>query len=154
MAVVLNDAGGGAVEADEAEAAHDAPGAEVGGEEFLVAKAVLEGDERGIGPEQRRDERGEGGVGGGLQGDEDDVARAHFLGGPIGIDLRQMEIAIFRADGQPVAADGIEVAAHEEMHVAPGVGQLRAIIAAHRAGADDAVAKVGSHGGRMKDEVA
>jgi len=141
VAKVLDDTRRGAVEADETEAAHDAPRAELGGEQFLIAEAILKRDHAGIGTEQRRDEGGEGCIGRGLEGDEDHVARAHFLRRAVGVDAREVKIAILRADGEAVAAHGSEIAPHQEMDVATGVRKLRPIIPPERAGADDAVAK-------------
>jgi len=76
VAEVLDDAGRGTIEAYEAEPAHDAAGAEIGGEEFFVAETVLKGDEGGIGSKERGDEGWEGGVRSCFQANEYDIARA------------------------------------------------------------------------------
>ena len=90
---VMDDAGLGAVEADKAHAAEDRLGREKFRQCSLVAQAVLECQQGGMLADQGRQHFAEAMVRRGLQGDDDEIARADFprrLGG----DWADMKIAV------------------------------------------------------------
>ena len=90
---VMDDAGLGAVEADKAHAAEDRLSREQFRQYSLVGQAVLECQQGGMLADQRRQQFAEAMVRRGLQGDDDEIARADFprrLGG----DWADMKIAV------------------------------------------------------------
>src|SRR4029434_2357632 len=79
---VVDLAGCGAIEADETERAHDAFRAPAIREVFFIAEPILQGDQRGVWTEERRDEGVERRVRRCLQSNKDEVAGAN-IGGPL-----------------------------------------------------------------------
>src|SRR5207248_1440786 len=97
----MDVAGGGALDADESEAAEDATWAEEFGEAVFVAQAVLHGEDLSFFFEERRDEGLELVVGGGFEGDDDEVSLGHFFGGVVDVHAggREGEVAVAAFDG-------------------------------------------------------
>jgi len=132
--------GGGSSGADDAEGAENALGADEGGEVFVGAEAVLDGEDGGVGVEERGEESGEGGVGGGLECDEDEVDGPDVGGVGEGGDGAEFEgLVVFDEMGEERAtgAHGGEVAAEEETDVVAGEGETGAVEESEGAGTED-----------------
>ena len=130
-------AGGGDPGDDAAEAAEDALGAEDGGELGGGLDAVLQGDDEGVGAEERA--HGAGGVGDlpGFDAEEDDVGGAELGGGVGDAGGVDGEVAFGARDAEAAFADGAEgVAAGEEGDVLAGLGEAAAEVGADGAGAE------------------
>ena len=74
-----------------------------------------------------------------FQRDKHEIAPGHFAGRPVGVDVRECEVAIFRVADEAVLADVVIVAVQQEMHVAAGALEPGAVEAAKRTGAEDGV---------------
>ena len=123
---------------DAAEAAEHALGAEGVGELGGRVDAVEEGDDEGVGAEERPHRlRGLGDLPG-LHAEEDRVGRAErrrVVGGAGGVDR---EVAGDAADAEAVLPDGAEVVAPgDEGDVLAGLGEATAEVGADGAGAED-----------------
>ena len=147
---VMDDAGLEALDANEGEAAEDALRAEKFGEAVFVSQAVLHGEDLSGVFEERGDERFELIVGGGFEGDDDEVGFGHSFG--LVVDVhgagRKGEIAVATADGPATPGDGGVIAAEEEVDIVAVLGESAAVVCADRAGADDGDEGIGGkHGG-------
>jgi hypothetical protein len=100
-----------------------------------------------FGPEQRRQEFGQRGVGRGLDTDNHQIARADVFGCGVDRHFFQMEALGRGLDTDAARHDGRPAAADEKMDLVAGLRQARAIIAAERAGSDNGDAGFGGEGG-------
>lgn len=132
-------AGAEFIDADEAEPAEDAVGAGDGGGLFFDAHAVLHHEDEGAGAEHRRQQLREQVVVGGLEGDDDDIARRDVGGVAVDVGSGQGEVALGGFDGQAMTADMVVVGVEEEVDVQAGVGESGAVVGAQGAGAEDGV---------------
>jgi hypothetical protein len=134
-------AGGRGIQTDEAEAAEDTWRAEVLGEEFIRAEAVLEREQSGVVVKQRWEVSEESGILRSLQRDDDEITRADIarVGGHRADLIRsEREITIDAADVPPVFFDlrgGFT--AKEKMDLMAGLCEAGSVIAADSASADD-----------------
>src|SRR5690606_8087610 len=64
-----------------------------------------------------------------------------LLGRPMHQRGIETEVAFMAAHLQAAAADGLEVAAHQEVHLVAGLREARAVVAAHRARTHDGDAR-------------
>ena len=125
-----------AVDADEAQAAHHLLDREEGLQGLLVAQAILEGEHSRPRVHQGGKQFGEGGVGRGLQPDEDEVDRADLRRRP-GAAGADVEVPLRTENPDALVADRLEIGAEQEGHVGAGPGQHRAVIAPQRPASDD-----------------
>lgn len=89
LGAVIDHSGGEAVDADETQAAEDPLGAEMTGEELFIAEAVLQGEEQGVAVQQRRQQAQEFHVGGGFEGDDDEITGAYGVRMAMALDRGQ-----------------------------------------------------------------
>jgi hypothetical protein len=136
VAEMLDNAWSCAVQADEAQTAHDLLGREQAGELLLVPQSVLQGQHRGRRVHQRRQQSKELVVGRGLEPDEDEVGGADFLRAS-SAPWPHREIALRALDAHSLAPDDLVVRPEKEMDLMPGASKLGAVKAPHRPAADD-----------------
>ena len=126
----------GAVDADETEAAHCVCVSGNGGDGGFVAEAVLQSEHDCAGANQRTEERGQRGVGGGFEGDDYQLHGADFFGSP-GAPRLDVEVAVNAFDLNAEAADNFVIGAEKEVNFVAGLAESRAIIASQGTAADD-----------------
>jgi len=158
---MVNHAGRAAVGTQKSDAAQHPFGAEQAGQKFLVAQAVLQGEDAGLGPQQRFDQFREVRVCEGFEPHQHQVDLAH--GGRVAKALHLLEVEVPRRRGDPQAliADGIMIAAQKKPHLLAAALQQRPVIKAQGSRPDDAdfhvmsllwVADRGPGPGRGRDE--
>ena len=136
-AKVMDESGFGAIETDETEATEDAFGTKVTGEKLLVPKPVLQREEHGVLFQQRWDERLESLVGRCLERNEHEVARTDLLRGARSLNALKMEVTLLALHSEATFPNVVEIAPHQEMDVAPSIGEHGAIVATNGSAADD-----------------
>jgi hypothetical protein len=133
---VADDSRRQAVEADEAQTAQHPFRSHDGGHFLLVAESVLEADHRRVRADQRRQQLRQLRIGGRFQADENDVAGTDLGGCSRGLGP-DVEIAVNTPDIEAVLPDGVVVGTQQEVHVLARPAQLRAVVTADGAAADD-----------------
>ena len=134
------------VETDEAKPPEHAFRAEMFGQKLFVAETVLQRHQHRAVVQQRRDKIDNRIVRRRLDRDQNEIARTDFLRRVVAIHFRDRKFFAFAANGQAVAPDLRQIAAHQKMHIATGMRELAAVIKSDRAGADDGDAKVHAGG--------
>lgn len=137
LGAVIDDARGESVDAHKAKAAKDTLRPEVSGKEILVAETILQGEDECILVKKRRQDVGQDVVGGGLEGDDDEIAGTDGCGIGMSVDLGKFEVTSMTANVQAVLADVVEIAAHQEMHIVTILGKAGTVVATEGATADD-----------------
>ena len=133
-------AGLAAVDADEGHAAEDLAVGQQGGDFAFDGEAVHQSDDAGFWGEERAGEGGEGVEPGGFEADEQPVdwaVRGELVGRAGDAWAGQVEVAERADKSESVGGDGVVVAAEQEADIAAGLGEAHAVVAAHRARADD-----------------
>jgi hypothetical protein len=141
---VVDHAGREPVDADERHPAGHPVVAEQLGQSVLVPQPVLDRQDRAVVLQQRADERLVRRVPGRLEADEHEVGLRGLASVPVDVQRvrRQVEVAVgVAADVQPVQPDGVVVGPEQQVDVVAGADQLRAVVPADGANADD-----GDHG--------
>jgi hypothetical protein len=130
---VLDNAGLEAIQANKAEAAEDLFGRKDRGENFFVCEAVLEGEDCRVRINEWRNEGRELVVGGGFDGDENEIAGTDLVGSfrAFGTDV---EVAFGAENFHAVTANVIVIGAEKKMQFVAGMREFRAVIAADCAG--------------------
>lgn len=150
MGEMMNDAGFGAVQANEAKPAENLFDGKKGGEGFFIAQAVLKRQERGVRSDQGREQRREEMIDRGFERDDHQVAGAD-LSGILGGAGTSVEIAFRTEDLHAMAPDLVEIRTEKKMDLVSCAPEFGAVIAADRTGSDDSdlhVETFDSGGGR------
>ena len=123
------------IEADKTKSTKHALRAEVRGEKFFVAETVLQSHQHRALVQERRDKIDNLLVRRCLDRDQHQIARTNFFGRVVAINFRDTKIFISAANGETVLSKFCQIAAHQEMHVEPGMREFPAVIKTDRAGA-------------------
>src|SRR5579885_3572581 len=126
------------VSRDESQAARHALRTEKRPQLLVRAQSVLQGENGGLRSEQRRQEAWKFAVGRGLERHDDEINRTNFIRRPENRGRAQFSCPL--TDAQPDRAAGAnrcKIAPHQKAHIPTGKGELRAVIKADRAGAND-----------------
>ena len=136
VAEVLDDPRRDAIQADEAQSAHDLLCREKARKLLLVAQPVLQRQHRGRRTHQGRQQFGEPVIGRGLQPDEDQFSRTDFPRA-LGALRPDLKIAFRTADKDALAPHGFVVRTQEEMDLVPGASKIGAVKTPDRPAAND-----------------
>ena len=126
----------GAIDAGEAQSPENTFASEAVGQPVVVAQTVLQSEQRGVRMKERGKDLLEGLVGGGLEGDHDQILRTHFLGTAEHAHRSDGEVALHAAHPQTVFFPNLEIPPDEERDIETGGSQPTAVIGADRATAN------------------
>src|SRR6266404_7244140 len=111
-------------------------------QKLLVTEPILKREQRRVLMQQRGNQFRQGVVICRLQGDEHEIAGSDRLRCFVGTNLGETEAFLLPADLNSEPLDFLESAPHQKTNVVAMVGQLAAIVAPDRGGADDRNTKI------------
>lgn len=123
---VLDDSRFKPIQAHEAKTAQDLVYRRHRGQLLLISKAILQRQQRGFTPNQRRQERAKLIISGRLQADDYKATSADFCRVPRTLWLNA-EVALGAPDQNTFAPNGVVIRTQQKMNLLPGAGKLRAV---------------------------
>src|SRR5437660_1775460 len=126
MVDVVNDTGRNPIETNETEASHDLFDRKQFREQLFIAEAILQGQHRGLGTDQLRQQPGKFGVGGGFQGDHHEIGMANLLGRSRA-PRHNPEVSLRGFYGNAMAPDMVVIGAEQKVDFVPVATEFRAI---------------------------
>jgi hypothetical protein len=134
---VADEAGGEAVDANEAEGAQDALRAGDLRDALAVAEAVLKGEDLGAGVTERGEGLCKEMIRGRFPGDHHEVHGADFLWSAEGLGFGEMEVTGDAFEADTIGLHRIEVGAEEKADVLARGSEARAVVEADGSCSDD-----------------
>ena len=107
------------------------------GQKFLVSQTILQRQQHRLFVQQRWNKIDKIGIGSRLNRDDHQIARTNLFGQLVAIDRRDSKILAFATNENAVAQDFAQIAAHQKVDIASGMGQLRAVVRPNRSRTDD-----------------
>ena len=105
-------------------------------QQLFVAKAVLQGQQGGIGSDQRGDHLWQVIIGKGLEADNDQICAADFFRVSVTLDLIEVKVTIDRVDLKAVGLDRVIFSTHQEMDIGTVALQHGTVIKPQSTGAN------------------